>query len=284
MYKRCVVTHTLYMEIFTVLFFGDVVGKPGRIALQKILPDVRNEFNADLVIANVENLAHGFGITPETIQELRDAGVDLFTSGNHIWDNEKGNQLLAQQPEDIIRPVNCHAALPGRGWLKTEVRGVPVLLINLLGEVFMEEDATSPFNAFDELFKQHGDGAITLVDFHAEATGEKRALGWYADGRASLIVGTHTHVQTADEEILPNGTGYISDLGICGATRSSLGMDKNLVVQKVAKHVELNLEPPKQPEGVMLNGIAVRIDCATRRCESVVRIDRRTSLNYTDSR
>lgn len=269
------------MNTLSLLFFGDVVGKPGRIALQKLLPELRTEYAADLVIANVENLAHGFGITPETIQELRDAGVNLFTSGNHIWDNTKGNDLLFTNPEDILRPANFKPTMPGRGWVATEVNGVRLLLMNLLGEVFMEEGSTSPFRAFDELQREHGTDSITIVDFHAEATGEKRALAWYADGKASLLVGTHTHVPTADEEILPNGTGYISDLGICGATRSSLGMNKDLVLQKVAYGLETNLEPPNNPEEVMVNGIVARINIQTRHTEQIERIDRRVRLTYT---
>ena len=271
-------------EQITILYFGDVVGKPGRQALQRMLPALRAEYTPDLVLANVENLAHGFGITKETINDLRTAGVDMFTSGNHVWDNSKGVELLTTIPNDILRPENYKPEMPGRGWVRTTVAGVPLLLINLMGEVFMNPGVTSPFEAFDRITRENSKGAITLVDFHAEATGEKRALVWYADGRASLIVGTHTHVQTADEEIMPNGTGYISDLGNCGATRSSIGMDKNLVVEKVAKRVELNLEPPQHPEGFMVNGILARINSTTKHCEEITRIDRREAVNYTEVR
>lgn len=266
---------------FTLLYFGDVVGRPGRIALQKMLPALKAQYSPDLVLANVENLAHGFGITPETIADLQNAGVDLFTSGNHIWDNSKGVEMLTKKPTHILRPENFKPEMPGLGWVVADVAGAKLLLINLMGEVFMDKGVTSPFECFDAIQKQHGADTITIVDFHAEATGEKRALAWYADGRVSLIVGTHTHVQTSDEEILPSGTGYISDLGNCGATRSSIGMDKNLVIQKVAYKKELNLEPPSAPEGVMVNGIVVRINIATKKCESIERIDRRMSLDYT---
>jgi metallophosphoesterase (TIGR00282 family) len=253
-------------------------------AKQQLLPQLRTEYNPDVVLANVENLAHGFGITPETINDLHNAGVDLFTSGNHIWDNSKGVDLLATKPTDILRPENFKPEMPGLGWVRTEIAGAPVLLMNLMGEVFMNEGVTDPFETFDRLVREHGDGATVIVDLHAEATGEKRAFGWHVDGRASLVVGTHTHIQTADEEILTNGTGYISDLGNCGATRSSLGMDKNLVVQKVAQRKELNLEPPEHPEGLMVNGIVARINTQTHRCESIERIDRRVAVNYTSVR
>lgn len=272
----------MHNKTITVLYFGDVVGRPGRQALQQLLPELRNSYGPRVVLANVENLAHGFGITPETIADLRTAGVHAFTSGNHVWDNTKGIELLASQPADILRPANFRQDMPGLGWTRITIADVPFLFINLMGEVFMEEGVASPFEAFDRIIRDHGTDAITVVDLHAEATGEKRAFGWYVDGRASLVVGTHTHVQTSDEEILPNGTGYISDLGNCGATRSSLGMDKNLVIEKVAKRNDTNLEPPKHPEGLMVNGIAVCINVQTKHCESITRIDRRIAVNYTD--
>ncbi|MBI2410631.1 MAG: YmdB family metallophosphoesterase [Candidatus Kerfeldbacteria bacterium] len=263
-----------------ILLFGDVVGKPGRIALKKAVPELRKKHGVDFVIANVENLAHGFGITPDTIQELRDAEVDFFTSGNHVWKNEKGAQLLQANPRNILRPANYPADRPGRGWSSVIVGGTALCIINLMGQVFMpdEKNITSPFTAFDELYAAHGKDAITIVDLHAEATGEKRAFGWYVDGRASVVVGTHTHVQTADEQILTQGTAYISDLGMTGATDSSLGMNKELVIKKVAQGLDISLEPPENPREVVASGVLVSINTTTKRAENICRIDQKVVL------
>lgn len=261
-----------------ILFFGDVVGKPGRTALHKLLPELRKKYSADFVIANVENLAHGFGITPETITELRDLGVDFFTSGNHIWKNSKGVGLLQSLPNDIIRPANALTNQPGRDYALVDVGGVKLFIVNFLGQVFMPDQSESPFKFFDSLYTQYGNDVITIVDFHAEATGEKRAFAWYVDGRASVVVGTHTHVQTADEEIMPGGTAYISDLGMTGALSSSLGMDKDLVIQKVAHGLDISLEPPENPVGVVASGIVVEIDTQTKKATRIERIDQRITL------
>lgn len=265
-----------------ILWFGDVIGKPGRRALQQLLPALRAEFHADLVIANAENLAHGFGITPETIRELEDAGVNYFTSGNHIWKNEKGVALLKTQPQHILRPANYPSDRPGRGWTLLHINGVAVCIINLIGQVFMKDkdEIESPFQTFDSIYTQHA-ATVVLVDFHAEATGEKRAFGWYTDGRASAVVGTHTHVQTVDAQIQPGGTAYISDLGMCGAVDSSLGMDKELVRRKVALAQEVHLEPPKDSAEGVVSGVFIEVDEQSRRARRIERIDRRVGIPYT---
>lgn len=256
-----------------ILLFGDVVGKPGRIALQKIIPEIRKEHSVDLIVANVENMAHGFGITPETIEELREYGVDVFTGGNHLWKNSKGVEMLSQEPADIVRPANTVESLPGRAFFQTTIGGTPIMIMNLLGEVFMKDEVHSPFETFDRLYEQHGKEAVVIVDFHAEATGEKRALSWYTEGRASIVVGTHTHVPTADQHIMPAGTAYVSDLGFCGATDSSLGMDKSLVLKKVAEKMDVSLAPPDDPTAVIASGILVQIDEKTQRATAIERID-----------
>lgn len=260
-----------------ILLFGDVVGKPGRRALIESVPQLRKQHGVDLVIANVENMAHGFGITPSTIEELEQAGVDYFTSGNHIWKNNKGVEYLQMNPENVIRPANVSGELPGSGFVRTTVNGIPVLIINLLGEVFieMEEPVQSPFDTFEQLYAEHGKDALVILDFHAEATGEKRIMGWHVDGRASVVVGTHTHVQTADEQILPQGTAYITDLGFCGAVDSSLGMRKDLVYQKVVKGVEISLEPPENPSELVASGVLVRVNDSTHKAEKIARIDQK---------
>lgn len=262
-----------------ILLFGDVVGKPGRNALKAAVPSLRERHNVDLVIANVENLAHGFGVTPETLLELKNCGVDFFTSGNHIWKNSKGVEFLKTNPENVLRPANYAPSLPGRGWSQIRVGDLSVLCINLLGSVFMKDEVvSSPFHVFDDIIAQHSEPAIVIVDFHAEATGEKRAMSWYIDGRASILVGTHTHVQTSDEQIMPHGLAYITDLGMCGATDSSLGMEKSLVIQKNVGGVDTSLEPPENAHEVVASGVLVTIDDHTRRAVNIERVDHRVTL------
>lgn len=271
-----------------IAFFGDVVGKPGRRALAEVVPKLRAEKKVDLVLANVENAAHGFGITPSIIEELHDIGVDVFTGGNHTWKNKSGSRFLEEMPETVLRPANYIEELPGRGWTKFEHAGVPVLVINLLGEVFMKnQEVESPFEWFDTLYEQHGKDAVVIVDLHAEATGEKRAFGWYVQDRATLVVGTHTHVPTSDAQILVrdsvyntagdneqlSGTAYVTDLGMTGAVYSSLGMDIDLVLQKVAHKIDVSLEPPIEPKQVVASGILATIDKNSRQALSIERID-----------
>lgn len=262
-----------------ILLFGDVVGKPGRAALKAAVPALRKQYDADCVIANVENLAHGFGITPETLLELKECGVDVFTTGNHVWKNSKGVAFLKTNPENVLRPANYDPTLPGRGWTILEFNGQRVCIINMLGSVFMKDEVVlSPFKTVDAILTKEAVDAMVIMDFHAEATGEKRSMSWYLDGRASILVGTHTHVQTADDQILPQGLGYITDLGMCGATDSSLGMDKSLVLQKNVGDVDISLEPPENPREVVASGIFVTVDPATRRTTHIERIDRRVTL------
>lgn len=262
-----------------IAFFGDVVGKPGRRALAAVVPQLRTEREVDLVLANVENSAHGFGITPGIIEELHDVGVDLFTGGNHTWKNKAGSRFLEAMPETVLRPANYVEELPGRGWTRFEKDGVPVLVVNLLGEVFMKnQEVESPFEWFDKIYEEHGKDAVVIVDLHAEATGEKRAFGWYVQDRAALVVGTHTHVPTCDTQILTDaaaagGTAYVTDLGMTGAVYSSLGMDVELVLKKVAQKIDVSLEPPIDPKQVVASGILATIDKNTRRALSIERID-----------
>lgn len=264
-----------------ILFLGDVVGKPGRHALSAGLPALRQELKVDVVIANAENLAHGFGVTPDTIAELTAAGVDVCTSGNHVWKNEKGFKLLAENPQNIIRPANYTANLPGRGWTIFTVGATELLVINLLGKVFIEDEnnpVASPYAIFDQIYGQHGQNRIVIVDFHAEATGEKKALSWHADGRAALIGGTHTHILTADEQIMPKGTAYITDLGMVGAANSSLGMDKNLVLQKNVLGMDVSLEPPSEAREAVAQGVLATIDPTTKKATKITRIDQKIAI------
>lgn len=221
-----------------ILVFGDVVGKSGRKAIAKILPELRERYRPDLVMANVENLAHGKGVTLSTLEELLRAGVDFFTSGNHVFDKPEAKAVFEKYPAKLIRPANFSENLPGRGFGIVEARGVKVLVINLNGQVFMEKqfdygEISNPFKALDQVLDAAPPAPVRILDFHAEATSEKRAMGFWADGRLSAVLGTHTHVQTSDPQILPNGTGHLTDIGMVGAARSVLGVTKESALRRM---------------------------------------------------
>lgn len=213
-----------------ILFIGDIVGKLGRKGVKEILPGLRKERSIDLVIANCENLAHGKGISEETVREMTGAGVDAFTSGNHVWDKKDGISLLLNPTFQILRPANYPPGVPGRGALSLVVKNQTIVIINLIGRVFMKHDFDDPFRAFDSLMKDTPKDAIVIVDFHAEATSEKRAFGLYAAPRAHLICGTHTHVGTVDTMIINERAGYVSDIGMTGALNSVLGVAKEDII------------------------------------------------------
>jgi metallophosphoesterase (TIGR00282 family) len=217
-----------------ILYFGDVVGKVGRQGVHKMLPQLKRKHQPDVVIANAENLAHGTGITPKTIAELVEAGVDLFTSGNHVWDKPVGEELLQAPNPIVLRPANYGARKSGNGILEKTINGEKLLLINLQGQVYMKDEVDNPFHALDEILRSHPpkDYNAIFVDFHAEATSEKVAIGHYADGRASVVVGSHTHVPTADAHILPGGTAFITDVGMTGALDSVIGVKKESVLTR----------------------------------------------------
>ncbi|HLD18149.1 MAG TPA: TIGR00282 family metallophosphoesterase [Patescibacteria group bacterium] len=222
------------------LVFGDVMGRIGREAVKRILPEWREKYLPDFVIANVENLSHGSGVSPKTIGDLQEAGVVLFTSGNHVFDKEAGKELLAK-PETasfLVRPENMDASLPGRGWTVVKKNGIRVLLFNLMGTVFFEDPYGDPFRTADRILAEHP-ADIRLLDFHAEATSEKVALAHHLDGRVTALWGTHTHVPTADERLLPKGTAFISDIGMVGGLHGSLGI-------KIEPVLDLFLNRPKR--------------------------------------
>ena len=217
-----------------ILFLGDVVGKPGRKAVTTILPKLKAAHAPDLIIANAENLAHGKGVTLQTVGELLEAGVDFFTSGNHVFDKPEGaNEVFEKYSERIVRPANfvSETNLPGTGYKIFSARnGAPVLLINLNGQVFMETQfdlgkVSNPFYKLNEILTEAGEKAkVKILDFKAETSSEKRAMGFWADGRLSAVLGTHTHVASADAQILPNGTGYLTDLGMVASAQSVIGV------------------------------------------------------------
>lgn len=213
-----------------ILFFGDTIGRPGRTALLQELPKLREQYHPDFVIVNVENISHGKGVTVKALDELAPLGIDVYTSGNHAFDKGEFSAEAFKRTPNLIRPSNYGDGVPGKGFVRIEKNGMSLLAINLNAQVFFDHQfaaagISSPFAEFDTLYaEQRTDGDAVFVDFHAEATSEKRALGFYADGRASLVCGTHTHVATADLQILPKGTGYVSDTGMSGALNSILGV------------------------------------------------------------
>lgn len=215
-----------------ILVFGDVVGKIARRGIAQTLPELKKKYKPDLVIANAENLSHGLGATTKHIKEMQVAGVEVFTSGNHIWDKEEIFPYLAEKDSTVLRPANYPAELPGSGEKILTVGDKKVLLINIIGRVFMKPVPDDPFRCMKLLKEKykHEDFAAILVDFHAEATSEKVAMGHFLDGWASAVWGTHTHVPTADGRILPGGTAYISDIGMTGAKDSVIGVKKEIVL------------------------------------------------------
>jgi metallophosphoesterase (TIGR00282 family) len=214
-----------------VLMIGDVVARPGRMAVLERIQDLREQHAVDFAVMNAENVAGGFSITPSLADELFAAGIDVMTSGNHIFDKREVIPYIERQPR-LLRPANYPPNTPGKGIWIGEVRGVSVAVLNLIGRVFMGP-ADDPFRAAEELVAAiPTDVKVRLVDMHAEATSEKVAMGWYLDGRVSAVVGTHTHVQTADERILTEGTAYLTDIGMTGSYAGVIGMDRNDVIMR----------------------------------------------------
>jgi len=251
-----------------VLMIGDVIGKPGRRAVKILIPGLRREHGIDLVIANGENTAGGFGLTLDTAYELLDNGVDVLTSGNHIWDQKEILPYL-EEGLPVVRPANYPDA-PGRGSL---MHG-NVLVINLIGRVFMPA-LDCPFRTADRLLQEVGtsDSApVIIVDFHAEATSEKQALGWYLDGRVSAVFGTHTHVGTTDARVLPKGTAYISDVGMTGPVDSVIGSDIGAVVDRFLTGLPQRLPVANGP--VLMNSVIVDIDRESGKALTIERLDR----------
>jgi len=209
-----------------ILFFGDIIGRPGREAIKKMLPELKVRYDADLVIANGENIAHGKGVTNKTVEEMKEAGIDIMTSGNHIWSKKDALGIVEQKHPFVLRPANYPKGVPGKGYCLLRFGAYSILIINLIGRVFMHEDFDCPFRGLDAILEETKvlSPDIIIVDFHAEATSEKRSMGIYADGKVSAVLGTHTHVQTSDEQILPKGTAYITDIGMVGPMQSVLGV------------------------------------------------------------
>jgi len=231
-----------------ILFIGDIFGRPGRTIVKDRLPELVRDYAIDLIIANGENSAAGFGITPQLIDEFFELGIDVITTGNHVWDKREiidyfkqadGNQHAMERR--VLRPANYAAGLPGWGIFEGKKKNTPYAVINLQGRVFMASN-DDPFRVADQLLKSVK-AKIIFVDFHAEATSEKVSLGWYLDGRVTAIVGTHTHIPTADERVLPGGTAYVTDVGMTGPYDGVIGVKKDLVIGRFLDNMPVRFEP-----------------------------------------
>jgi len=253
-----------------ILFIADIVGQPGRQAVADLLPDLTRERDIQLCIANGENAAGGFGLTESVFRELRHSGVQVVTSGNHLWDRKEILSFIDDEPH-LLRPANYPPRVPGRG--STVVRsknGVAVGVLNIQGRVFIHE-MDCPFRAADrELESLHKLAKVIVVDVHAEATSEKMALGWYLDGRVSAVIGTHTHVQTADECILPGGTAYITDAGMTGPHDSIIGVKKEPVLERFLSQMPARFETASGD--VKLSGVVVQVDEDSGRAQTISRL------------
>jgi len=253
-----------------ILFLGDVVGKPGRRAIRFVLPRLIDREQLALVIANCENIADGAGVDPKGVYDLFDAGVDVLTSGNHVWRKRETVELIERERR-LLRPANFPPGVPGRGTTVCETAdGTPVAVLNLIGRVFMDS-VDCPFRAAEGFLPELAARArVILVDMHCEATSEKGAMGWFLAGKVSAVLGTHTHVQTADERILPGGTAYVTDVGMCGPTESVIGVERELVLRRFLTHMPVKFEVAKGP--VVVQGALVDVDAATGRATGIRRV------------
>lgn len=229
-----------------ILMFGDIVGKIGRSALRVVLPKLKKKYKPDLIIANGENAAHGLGITRRTMQALFDMGVNVITSGNHIFNKKEAIEILKEGKLPLLRPLNYPPDTPGRGYLVWQTKKTKVLIVNLIGRVFFPENFDCPFRALEKILEENKNIKIVIVDAHTEATSEIRALGFYFDGKISACFGTHTHIPTADGQILKNGTVYISDLGMVGSKDSIIGMKKEEVLARFLTQIPSRFIVPER--------------------------------------
>ncbi len=251
-----------------ILFVGDVVGRPGRGASGALLPSLRTELNVDFAIVNGENAAGGAGLTADIAVEFHERGADVVTNGNHVWD-QRGFLKDIDALDFCLRPINLAPGNPGRGWLVSK----DVLVANAIGRTFMAP-ADDPFRAMDTLLAELGDRAprVRILDWHAEATSEKNAMAWHLDGRFSAVVGSHTHVPTADTKVLPGGTAFVSDTGMVGPRDSILGVDASIIVQRFRDGMPHRFEVAGGP--VQFNSVLIDVDNATGRARSIERVDR----------
>lgn len=251
---------------------GDIVGKPGRRAVAALVPGLRRELALDAVVANGENAAAGRGLTISTAKDLFAAQIDVITSGNHIWDQQDIIPHLDGEAP-IVRPANYPEGVPGRGIVSFDTAAGRLTVLNLMGRTFMYE-IDDPFRCADRLLASVPERAAILVDMHGEATSEKIAMGWYLDGRVSAVVGTHTHVPTADPRILPRGTAFVTDAGMCGPRDSIIGVEADAVIRKFLTGMPTRFKVAEKSQAVQFNAVVIEIDDATGRALSIGRADR----------
>jgi hypothetical protein len=257
-----------------VLFIGDIIGRPGRNSVRAHLHGIVERLKVDFVVANAENAAGGFGVTERALGELLDMGIHVLTSGNHIWDKKEAVSLIEKE-DRLLRPANYPPGTPGRGSIVYPAGRMKVAVLNLQGRVFMPA-IDCPFRAADELIgRVSGETKNIIVDLHAEATSEKIAMGWYLDGRVSAVIGTHTHVQTADERLLNRGTAYITDVGMTGPRDSTIGVKNEQVLERFLHQVPTRFEVAKGP--TLFSAVLVDIDEQTGRARAIQRLQLTTS-------
>ncbi len=253
-----------------LLALGDVVSDSGCEALLKNLPKIKRQYRIDVCIANGENSAKGNGISPDSAESLFSSGVDLITTGNHVFRRREAADYL-DESRFCLRPYNMHGSCPGKGIGIIDMGKYHVGVINLIGNAFFNSSFANPFDSLDRAIEEIKDCRIKVVDFHAEATGEKRALGFYADGRVSAFFGTHTHVRTADEQILPQGTGYITDIGMCGSENSVLGIEPDCIIRSLKTGMPTVFKA--KDDGIVISGCIFEIDESTGKAVAVEAID-----------
>jgi 2',3'-cyclic-nucleotide 2'-phosphodiesterase len=253
-----------------ILFLGDIFGKPGREILVKYLPGLLEEFKIDFCIANGENVAQGRGITAKTSKVLFENGIDAFTSGNHLWDQKDSVEFIKTENR-ILKPLNFPEAAAGATHINLKKNNFELTVVSLIGQAFMGP-ANSPFEVIEEFLLKQALSKCIIVDFHAEATAEKRAIGFYLNGRVSAVVGTHTHIQTADEEILSKGTAYITDAGMTGPHDSIIGVKKEIILEKLTSGMPIRHEVSKS--GLEINGVVINLDPETGKALRIERIKR----------
>lgn len=256
-----------------ILFFGDIVGKAGRTGVHKLLPVWKKEHTPDLIVANVENIAHGIGITRVYLEELCALGVDVMTGGNHIVEGKEALKLLDDASLPLIRPANTGSGWTGRGFITVKAADeTPVTIVNLIGQSGMRDNYNSPFEAIETILASDAvKQSVILVDWHAEMTSEKKLLGHYLDGRVAAVLGTHTHVPTADEQILPNGTAFISDVGMAGALYSIIGVQIGRAIERIAKGLPAKFEV-EESGPAEVNAVVIEIDPTTKKALWIKRL------------
>lgn len=253
-----------------ILFFGDIFGRPGRDACARALPGLKEKYRPDIVICNGENLAHGAGATESVVNEMFSAGVDIITSGNHIFDKPNIADFMARDKR-LIRPLNFEAGSPGEGFSIIEKNGKKAMVLNLIGQLFFKRQYQNAFLVVEEFLQTvPSDVKIVLVDFHADATSEKKAMGLFLDGKVSAVLGTHTHIPTADEQVLSAGTGYLTDIGMTGIAHSVIGMDAQLAIDAFkGKKVKMDVAEGSTAE---VNAVFLDVDDETGKTRTIERI------------